>query len=105
MNATIRPSAPSSSAIATMPLAPPAISPRHAVGRSSRVMCDISRPAPSDTPRVPAVTRSTGAQSCPTALSVSASTETPSDTPISACAAIMPSWGSASGARWASVSA
>ena len=71
MNATSRSSAPSSSAIVTIPEAPPAIIPSVAVGRSSSVQRASAQPVPMLSPSVAALTISTGSQSPASALSAS----------------------------------
>jgi hypothetical protein len=73
MNATSRPSPPSSSAMATMPVAPPATSPREAVVSSQSVARASSRPASTLSPSVAALTTSTGNQEPATASSESGS--------------------------------
>ena len=71
MNATRRSSPPRSSAIVTIPDAPPAIIPSVAVGTSSAVKRASTRPAPMLSPSVAALTSVTGSQSSPSAFSAS----------------------------------
>ncbi len=71
MKATSRSSAPRSSAIVTIPEAPPAIIPSVAVGTSSGVVRASRRPAPMLSPSVAALTEVTGSQSSASALSAS----------------------------------
>ena len=99
MKATSRTSAPSSSAIATMPLAPPAIRPSSAVGRSSPVARESSSPAASEISSVATVTAAIGSQSPATAASVSLDSCAPSATPITTCPKVSTGAGGASG--WA----
>ena len=73
MKATSRSSPPSSSAIPTMPEAPPAIIPSVAVARLSSVLRARMSPAPMLTKSVPALTSATGSQAPPTASSASGS--------------------------------
>ena len=73
MNATSRPSPPSSSAMATMPVAPPATRPSEAVVLSQSVVRASSFPAATLSARVPALTSSTGSQEPATASSESGS--------------------------------
>ena len=71
MNATRRSSPPRSSAIVTMPEAPPAIIPSVAVGMSSGVERASRRPAPMLSASVAALTSVTGSQESVSALSAS----------------------------------
>ena len=73
MNATSRPSPPSSSAMATMPVAPPATRPSDAVVSSQSVVRASSFPAATLSASVPALTSSTGSHEPATASSESGS--------------------------------
>jgi hypothetical protein len=97
MKATSRASAPSSSLIATIPLAPPAIRPSRAVGRSSPVARESSRPAASEISSVATVITAIGSQSPATARSVSLVSCAPSATPITACPNVSTGFGGVSG--------
>ena len=100
MKATSRASAPSSSLIATIPLAPPAIRPSSAVGRSRPVARESSSPATTEISSVATVTMAIGSQSPTTADSVSLVSCAPSATPITTWPKVSTRAGGFSG--WAS---
>ena len=105
MKATSRASAPSSSLIATIPLAPPAISPSSAVGRSSPVARESSSPAASEISSVASVITAIGSQSPATARSVPLVSCAPSATPITTWPKVSTRLGGESGCSPPSVSA
>jgi hypothetical protein len=101
MKATSRLSAPSSSGIATIPLAPPAMSPSVPVAWLIPVRRAIAIPTPSESASVASVTAETPNQFDATARSVDASSSVPSATPMSAWPIVMPLEGTSSGRRTA----